>query len=308
MHTKLFVLCYCIGFAMFNSSLSIEAQVPTSAKIVFESWRDGNGEIYIMNADGSKQKNLTRHGARDGAPVWSPTGKHIAFHSDRDGTRDIYIMNPDGRNVRKVLRNLSYREYPTWSPDGKKLAYTRSEDWSICIADIDKRTEESVAFTNIVGGFADWSPDGSEIIFIFVQPSDYRIRIINLKTREETELPLPPNIPPPWVKGRFFYFPAWSPTGDKIAFNWRKEGLNFMNRDGTGIQKIIEGARPAWSPQGDQLLYDANKHIFRLDINSGNKTLLARDGFDADWFDPATLPVEPNAALLTTQWSRLKQK
>ena len=152
MNTKLFVLFCCIGLTLF-SSIPTEAQVPTSAKIVFESWRDGNGEIYIMNADGSKQENLTRHGARDGAPVWSPTGKHIAFHSDRDGIRDIYIMNPDGRNVRKVLRDLSYREYPTWSPDGKKLAYTRSEDWSICIADIEKRTEESVVFTNIVGGF-----------------------------------------------------------------------------------------------------------------------------------------------------------
>ncbi|MDE0425222.1 MAG: hypothetical protein OXN25_10165 [Candidatus Poribacteria bacterium] len=308
MNTKLFVLFCCIGFALFSSGISTEAQVPTSPKIVFESWRDGNGEIYIMNADGSRQENLTRHGARDGAPVWSPTGKHIAFHSDRDGTRDIYIMNPDGRNVRKVLRTLSYREYPTWSPDGKKLAYTRSEDWSICIADIEKRTEESVAFTNIVGGFSDWSPDGSEIIFIFMQPSDYRIRIINLRTGKEKELPLPPNLPPPWVEGRFFYFPAWSPDGDTIAFSWRLKGLHLMNRDGKDVTKIIQGTRPAWSPQGDQLLYDADKRVFRLDINSGGKTLLSRDGFDADWFDPATLPVEPNAALLTTQWGKLKEK
>ncbi len=308
MNTKFFVLCYCISFALFSSGISTEAQVPTAPKIVFESWRDGNGEIYIMNADGSRQENLTRHGARDGAPVWSPTGKHIAFHSDRDGTRDIYIMNPDGRNVRKVLRNLSYREYPTWSPDGKKLAYTRSEDWSICIADIEKRTEESVAFTNIVGGFSDWSPDGSEIIFIFMQPSDYRIRIINLRTGKEKELPLPPNLPPPWVEGRFFYFPAWSPDGETIAFSWRLKGLHLMNRDGKDVTKIIQGTRPAWSPQGDQLLYDADKRIFRLDINSGGKTLLSRDGFDADWFDPATLPVEPKAYLLTTQWGKLKQK
>ena len=217
-------------------------------------------------------------------------------------------MDPDGKNVRKVLRNLTYREYSTWSPDGKRLAYTRAEDWSICIADIEKRTEESVAFTDIVGGFADWSPDGSEIVFIFMQPSDYRIRIINLKTDKQIELPLPPNIPPPWVEGRFFYFPAWSPTSDKIAFNWRGKGINLMNRNGKNVTKIVEGARPAWSPQGDQMLYDADKRIFRLNINSGDKTLLARDGFDADWFDPASLSVQPSAELLTTTWGQLKQK
>ena len=59
-----------------------------------------------MNPDGSKPKNLTRNGARDGAPVWSPTGKHIAFHSDRHGIRDVYIMDPDGKNVRKVLSDF----------------------------------------------------------------------------------------------------------------------------------------------------------------------------------------------------------
>lgn len=218
-----------------------------------------------MNADGSKQKNLTRNKARDGAPVWSPTGKHIAFHSDRDGTRDIYIMDPDGRNVRKVLRNLSYREYPTWSPDGKRLAYTRSEDWSICIADIEERIEESVAFTNIVSGFADWSPDGSEIVFIFVKPSDYRIHIINLKTRKQIELPLPPNSPPPHVKPRFFYFPARSPDGDKIAFSWRTEGLHFMNHDGRGVgtspqeNRIID-IRRLVEPKKPNFLCVVNNH------------------------------------------------
>ncbi len=81
-----------------------------------------------------------------------------------------------------------------------------------------------------------------------------------------------------------------------------------MNRDGKGVKKIVEGARPAWSPQGDQLLYDADKHIYRLDMNSGNKTLLSRDGFGADWFDPAALPVQPQPGLVTTVWGILKRR
>ena len=81
-----------------------------------------------------------------------------------------------------------------------------------------------------------------------------------------------------------------------------------MNRDGEDVTKIIQGTRPAWSPQGEQLLYDADKHIYRLDMNSGGKTLLSRDGFDADWFDPATLSVQPSAKLLTTVWGHSQRR
>ncbi|MHC4335208.1 MAG: TolB family protein [Planctomycetota bacterium] len=65
-------------------------------KIAFVSERDGNSEIYVMNADGSAQKNLTNNPASDEAPNWSPDGKMIAFASFRDGNYEIYVMNADG--------------------------------------------------------------------------------------------------------------------------------------------------------------------------------------------------------------------
>jgi len=53
------------------------------SKIVFATDRDGNQEIYVMNADGRDQRRLTDNGAIDGAPVWAPNGRRIAFHSTR---------------------------------------------------------------------------------------------------------------------------------------------------------------------------------------------------------------------------------
>ncbi len=69
---------------------------PDGRRITFASERDGNLEIYVMNADGSGVNRLTYNGARDLFPAWSPDGRHIAFHSNRDGRMDIYVMNTAG--------------------------------------------------------------------------------------------------------------------------------------------------------------------------------------------------------------------
>ena len=93
-------------------------------KIAFVSERDGNKEIYVMNPDGSEQKNLTNNPAFDGSPSWSPDGKRIAFHSYRDGNREIYVMNPDGTDQKRLTNNPAGDKYPSWSPDGKKIAFS----------------------------------------------------------------------------------------------------------------------------------------------------------------------------------------
>ena len=58
---------------------------PDGSKIAFTSFRDGNAEIHVMNADGSDPINLTNNPAWDYAPAWSPDGTRIAFASFRDG-------------------------------------------------------------------------------------------------------------------------------------------------------------------------------------------------------------------------------
>jgi dipeptidyl aminopeptidase/acylaminoacyl peptidase len=70
---------------------------PDGQMIAFESYRDGNWEVYVMNADGSGEINLTKNSAYDYEPSWSPDGKKIVFISDRDGNFEIYVMNADGK-------------------------------------------------------------------------------------------------------------------------------------------------------------------------------------------------------------------
>jgi len=87
---------------------------PDSTQIVFTSARDGNGEIYVMNADGSGQTRLTNNPADACRPVWSPDGTRIAFSSDRDGNWEIYIMNADGSRVTRLTDNPANDGSPAW--------------------------------------------------------------------------------------------------------------------------------------------------------------------------------------------------
>jgi Tol biopolymer transport system component len=85
-------------------------------KIAFQSDRDGNFEIYVMDADGSDPVNLTNNPAYDAQPAWSPDGTRIAFHSYRDGNYEIYVMGADGSNPVRLTDNPEGDGYPAWSP------------------------------------------------------------------------------------------------------------------------------------------------------------------------------------------------
>ena len=98
---------------------------PDGRKLAFVSRRDGNSEIYVINADGSEQENLTQHPARDSHPSWSRDGRKLAFVSRRDGNSEIYVMNADGSGLRNVTRAPSNDLDPAWSPDGRAIAFVK---------------------------------------------------------------------------------------------------------------------------------------------------------------------------------------
>jgi Tol biopolymer transport system component len=89
---------------------------PDGTRVAFHSSRDGDMEIYVMNADRSSVTQLTSNEARDMFPAWSPDGTQIAFHSDRDGNMEIYLVNADGSDPRNLTRNPAGDRAPVWHP------------------------------------------------------------------------------------------------------------------------------------------------------------------------------------------------
>ena len=134
---------------------------PDGKKIVFRSYRDankdGNWEIYVMNADGTGTVRLTNDVAPDCGPVWSPDGQKIAFYRKLDGKWEIYIMNTDGSGLINLTKNEADDIWPRWLPDGQRIAFYSDRDgsgkWYIMNAD----GSNQVHLSYIPGGSPDWS-------------------------------------------------------------------------------------------------------------------------------------------------------
>ena len=85
-------------------------------QIAFSSDRDGNFQIYLMDADGSNQRNISNSSLSDSFSNWSPDGTQIAFEGLRDDSTEIYVMDADGSNRKNISNSSQDDYYPAWKP------------------------------------------------------------------------------------------------------------------------------------------------------------------------------------------------
>ena len=195
---------------------------PDGTRIAFESNRDGNFEIYVMDADGGNQTRLTDSGIADVGPSWSPDGTRIAFFSGRDGNWEIYVMDADGGNQTRLTDSPAWDQGPAWSPDGTEIAFAswrgdrdrNDGDRYIYVMDADggnqtRLTDSGPALS------PSWSPDGTEIAFVSVRDGNLEIYVMDADGGNQTRLS---------DNGADDFGPSWSPDGTEIAFASRRDG------------------------------------------------------------------------------------
>src|SRR5947199_2345186 len=124
---------------------------PDGKQIVFCSNRDGNLELYIMDADGKNVRQLTHApGCYNGGPFFSPDGKRVIFRSDRKKKDhlQLYVINTDGSGERALTDDLNWVHWaPYWHPDGKHIVYTAADH-----SDPKKRPNYDVYWMNVETG------------------------------------------------------------------------------------------------------------------------------------------------------------
>ena len=225
-------------------------------KIVFQSNRDGQWEIYVMNADGSGLKRLTENEWDDEYPVWSPDGEEIAFKSNRDGNWEIYKMSANGSSVTRLTSCEAEDASPCWSPDGEKIAFhsSRDGDWEIYIMDADGGDPVRVTKSPHKEILPAWSPDGKKISFAGNRIFGWQVYVMDVDGNGRMRL----------TNQKGARHSAWSPDGSKLAYVSShadgKDDIWTMNPDGSDKTRLtIDSANydcfPAWSPDGSKIAF-----------------------------------------------------
>jgi TolB protein len=127
--------------ANYRGSNSAPAWSPDGKTLAAVLTRDGNSQIYLMNADGSNLRRLTTSGAIDTEPFFTPDGQSIYFTSDRGGSPQIYRMAASGGEPVRVTFDGDYNVSPRVSPDGKTLAFISriSGRFQLMVMDLENR-------------------------------------------------------------------------------------------------------------------------------------------------------------------------
>ena len=239
------------------------------SKIAFQSYRDGNFEIYIMNADGSNQTRLTNNPAFDQYPSWSPDGEKITFMSQRDGDKnaEIYFINVDGSEETRLTDNPAFDAFPSWSPDGEKIAFASERDgnMNIYVMNTDGSLQARLTDNPAHDVKPQWSPDGKKIAFQTTRHGVEEVYVMNPDGSDQIRLTNNP---------RWDGCLSWSPDGKKIAFASNRDGnyeIYVMNADGSKQTRLtnnpaVEQA-PFWSPDGKKIAF----YSLRKDVPNENE-------------------------------------
>lgn len=185
------------------------AMSPDGRHIAFESDRDGNVEIYVMNRNRTDVRRLTHDAAEDRSPAWSPDGSRIAFTSDRGGrvSPDLYTMKADGSDVQRLTTDFS-NWAPQYSPDGRQIAFQMNRD--VQILDLATHAVRRLTFDPNNGMGPTWSPDGKRIAFVTTRNGPAEVFTMNVDGSDQ-------KVAVSMADGNAID-PRWSPDGSRIAF------------------------------------------------------------------------------------------
>ena len=139
---------------------------PDGKRIIFQSTRTGNYEIWRCDADGSNLVQLTHfEGPLTGTPRWSPDGRQIVFDSRPAGHSHIFVINAEGGQPRQVTSGDAENGVADWSADGNSIYYGSNRGGTWEIWKIPAQGGPSIQLTH-QGGFAPQSaPDGKFIYY-----------------------------------------------------------------------------------------------------------------------------------------------
>lgn len=196
-------------------------------KIAYETYTNGNWEIFVMNADGSNPVNLTKTPEKhEHYPQVSPDGSKICFTIDdgegREAVRSLWVMDADGRNRKQLV---DHAREPFWSPDGKRIGFLHQEFPKFNVMDFYTR---GMGFYELSSGKVTEHPNSTNLFHLY-NPSFAK-------------------------NGKWIVSTVHAGMGYEHA-------ILAIEANGTNIVNLgIPGCRPCLSPDGKQIAWGSGDH------------------------------------------------
>ena len=187
-------------------------------RIVYSTTASGSTDVWIMQSDGTEQRQLTANAGVNGSPAVSTSDRYIVFVSNRSGSFQIWRMNFDGSNQTQLTHG-SAKNHPAMSPDGKWVLFNSTDDWHLWKVSIDGG--EPLKLTDFVASKPSISADGKMIASIGRNESKRQLLI------------LPFDGGSPIKKLEFFGWTSriqWMNDGKAVIYAGERDGRRAMMR------------------------------------------------------------------------------
>lgn len=236
---------------------------PDGRLVSFVSNRSGSWQAWLMNADGSEQRPLTRHPDPVGWPSWAPDGSRIYYYAGSVAYR-FFRIGVGGGPAEPFVHEEPSDFRPLISRDGRRLLFDRysgkAHNHDIYVRDLADGTLKQLTCDTGYDSDARWSPDGGRIVFhsdrdlgegqtqVYVMHADGS-GVRRLTSGAATN-----------------GYPAWSPDGTRIVYTSERNGnrdLRLVGADGSGDRPLTRhpafDGDPAWSPDGRTILFTTSR-------------------------------------------------
>jgi tRNA A-37 threonylcarbamoyl transferase component Bud32/WD40 repeat protein len=235
-----------------NSSYPLPS--PDGRWIAFQSERDGDFEIYLVNRGGGQLTQLTNNAITDRLPAWSPDGEWIIYSADvrGDETFDLRRVRVDGSADELVFSNLQRNSHARYSPDGRYIVFTTGADprsaltWEIALLDTVSGEYRLLTDNTVRDASPLFSPDGSTILYVTHSPQTDSNALSTMDLNGDNRRILYDTTASEWAA-------SYSPDGRYIVFTSNISGgdqLYLMTLDASTVQQITSsgGLYASWIP------------------------------------------------------------